>query len=71
MVTFNKDSFTVNIYTGNNPVEDWLELQRELSYVFTQLRQEIMPVDGLWHLASLIEALLPDEEVARRMVTDR
>lgn len=70
MVTFNKDSFTVKVYTGTNPVEDWLELQKELSYVFTQMRQNTMPVDGLWQLALLMEALLPDPSVAERMTAE-
>lgn len=71
MVTFNKKSFTVEIYTGTNPIEGWLELQKELSYVFSMLRQDITPDDGLWRLASLMEALLPDQSVAERMTEIR
>lgn len=68
MVRFSDKSYTVEVYTGTNPVEDYLELQKEIAYVFGMMREGNIPADGLYHLANLLSCLQPDLETAWKMV---
>lgn len=34
MTTFQKDSFTITIPTGGDPVEDWMDLISEIGSIF-------------------------------------
>ena len=67
MVEFGQDRYTIEVITGANPVEDWQELHRELSYIFTLLTPDNMPRTGLYHLANLIKELQPDWSIAKKM----
>lgn len=67
MVRFDDKSFTIEIYTGNNPIEDFQTLQTEIAYVFSILTSETMPDQGLYHLANLLMNMQPSWEVAKKM----
>lgn len=67
MVVFDKDRYTIEVITGTDPVEDWQELHREISYIFTLITPENIPTSGLYHLANLIKELQPKWEVAKKM----
>lgn len=69
MVHFDKDRFTIEIYTGACPVEDYLDLMQEITYVFTIVNESNIPPDGLFRLANLLSAMLPDFDTARKMVS--
>lgn len=67
MVKFEKDSYRIDIHTGTNPVENYLALQEEIAYVFSLLRPEILPDEGLPQLAILLMNMQPDWDTARKM----
>lgn len=67
MVRFDDNSFTIEIYTGGNPVENFQILQSEIAYVFSILTSETMPDQGLYHLANLLMNMQPSWEVAKKM----
>ena len=68
MTTFQKDSFTITIPTGGDPVEDWMDLISEIGSIFSMLTPETMNrCDGLYNLAVLLQALVPDYDTAQRM----
>lgn len=68
MTTFQKDSFTITIPTGGDPVEDWMDLISEIGSIFSMLTPEtINRCDGLYNLAVLLQALVPDYDTAQRM----
>ena len=67
MVKFEKDSYRIDIHTGTNPVETYLALQEEIAYVFSVLRPEILPDEGLPQLAILLMNMQPDWDTARKM----
>ena len=68
MTTFQKDSFTITIPTGGDPVEDWMDLISEIGSIFSMLTPETMNrCDGLCNLAVLLQALVPDYDTAQRM----
>lgn len=71
MTTFQKDSFTITIPTGGDPVEDWMDLISEIGSIFSMLTPETMNrCDGLYNLAVLLQALVPDYDTAQRMTND-
>ena len=68
MTTFQKDSFTITIPTGGDPVENWMDLISEIGSIFSMLTPEtINRCDGLYNLAVLLQALVPDYDTAQRM----
>ena len=68
MVTFNKDSFTVTVETGTDPVEDWLATQNEL---IESLQAEADDMhEKRFHYLTLLKALLPDWETAKKMTVN-
>lgn len=70
MITFQKDSLIITIPT-ENAVEDWMDLITEIGSIFTLLNSENMPNrSGLYNLAILLQALVPDFVTALRMTND-
>ena len=67
MVRFEKNRFIIEIYTGTDPIEDWMELHQEICYLISLVNQENAPTDGLIYTPKLLEGLMPEWEVARRM----
>ena len=68
MVRFEKDKMIIEYTAGCNAVEEWLGLHEELTFVLTSIPPESQPHDGLWRIAELLNALVPDYETARRMM---
>lgn len=67
MVRFEKDRYIIEVYTGGLPVEDYLDLQNEIIYMFSIINQENIRSDGFLQLANLLSAMLPDFEMAKKM----
>ena len=67
MVKFEKDRYMIDIRTGTNPVENFLALQEEIAYVFSVMRPDILPDEGLPQLGILLMNLQPDWDTARKM----
>lgn len=67
MIRFDKDRYTIEVYTGSDPVENWLELHKEIVCLISLINQDNMPKDGLCYLSQLLEDMMPEWEVARRM----
>lgn len=67
MVRFEKDRYIIEVYTGGFPVEDYLDLQNEIIYMFSIINQENIRSDGFLQLANLLSAMLPDFEMAKKM----
>ena len=68
MVRFEEDRYIIEVYTGGFPVEDYLDLQNEIIYMFGIINQENIRSDGFLQLANLLSAMLPDFETAKKMV---
>lgn len=69
MVRFERDRYTIEVFTGCDPVEDFMMLQSEIAHVFGMLDADNMPQGGLYNLAYLLKSLQPEWTVARRMTT--
>lgn len=68
MVRFDKDRYTIEICTGTCPIEDYLDLMQEIVCVFSLVKESNIPPDGLFRLANLLSAMLPDFDTARKMM---
>lgn len=67
MVRFEKDRYVIDVYTGADPVENWLELHKEIVYLISLVDQTNAPADGLCYLPQLLGDMMPEWEVARKM----
>lgn len=65
MVRFEKDRFIIEVYTGINPVENWIELVKQLSMLLS-MHSEGTPND-LYYVADLFSDLMPNYDQAKRM----
>ena len=70
MVTFTDKGFTIE-YETVDPIDEWLGLYEDISFVFASLTPEQMPREGLWRLAVLIEAMRPSFEDAYKMLEQK
>ena len=68
MVTFNKDSFTVTVETGTDPVEYWLATHQEL--VDALKCEDEQMIAKRFHYLELLSQLMPDWETAKKMTVD-
>lgn len=66
MVRFEKDRFIIEVCTGTNPAENWIELVKQLSALLSA-HDDGTPND-YWLVADLFGDLMPDLDQARWMV---
>ncbi|OFX62687.1 MAG: hypothetical protein A2066_18815 [Bacteroidetes bacterium GWB2_41_8] len=66
MVTFQNDSFTIEVKTVTNPIETWLETHNQLIDVL-QL-QDSEQLTNNFHVLELIREMMPDRQTAKRMI---
>ena len=72
MVRFEQDRYVIEVpVAGSSPVEEWLDLHDELTYVFELLDSEHAPQSGLYRLAGLLRAMMPEYEQALRLTDPR
>lgn len=50
MVRFEHDSYVIEVHTGGNPVESWMKLHEEISYLISLVDQNNCPEDGFAYL---------------------
>lgn len=70
MIHFEKDRFTIEVYTGINPIEQYLDLQKEILNVFCIIDGDNIPQDGLYNLSNLLLAMQPDFDTAKRLTNE-
>lgn len=67
-VTFDKDGFTIRIYTGYNPIEGWSKLIRALIWFLGNENPEFKSPDNYrFKVCELLSALLPTWQVMQKM----
>jgi hypothetical protein len=68
MVTFNDDRFIIDIYTGGNPVEEWLALHDDLCQLLAD-QDDHLSEKHHW-VCNLLRELTPDISVAIKMTSE-
>ncbi|WP_289160491.1 hypothetical protein [uncultured Parabacteroides sp.] len=66
MVRFEKNKFIIEVPTGGNPVEDWLNTMRGVMNVLGNENPEIQN-EGYYHALWLLQNMLPEWEEAKKM----
>ena len=65
-VTFKKEGFTIEVKTGTNPIESWIETHDELLDAL-QSEEEGMHVIRTRYI-ELLRSMMPDVETAKKML---
>ena len=66
MVQFNEKSFTIEVNTGGNPIEDWMGTIAELILLVKSLDIEGLD-ESPWHTMNLLSEMLPDVKTAQAL----
>lgn len=64
-VKFHDDSFTIEVKTCTNPIENWLETHDGLINLLQC--QDSEQLSNNFHVLELIREMMPDYETARKM----
>lgn len=64
-VKFNNQGFTIEVFAGHDPVENWLETQHDLLSILQSEDQNMLSKHT--HSLELLRSLLPDIELAKKM----
>ena len=67
MVHFEEKQYTIELYTGGNPAEDYRELMEELLFLLGTVGQDNMPSEGFYQVCNLLRNMVPDFETASKM----
>ena len=65
-VSFKNHGFTIDVATGSNPVDCWLETQHDLLTVLQSEDENTLSKHS--QTLELLRNLLPDIETARKMI---
>lgn len=68
MVQFGKDRFTIEVYTGTNPAEEYTDLMKELTFLLGTVTPDNSLPDGFYNVCNLLYNLVPELEDAKKMV---
>lgn len=67
-VTFGEDCFTIKIYSGTNPVEEWENIIRGLLQLISNEDANLRPLNSyLFAVCGLLEAMIPEWETTKKM----
>ncbi len=67
MVTFNKDSFSIDVHTGFNPVNEWLNTCNGLCDLLHNVNEDNIIPETYSSVIYLLQNMLPDYETAKKM----
>lgn len=67
MLTFKEQSFTIEIETGCNPIEDWLDTHDELLDLLACADANMTTGKVFHRTIELLRQMMPDWETAKKM----
>ena len=67
MVRFDKESYTIEVTTGTNPVPEWAELHSAIIERLGMVDKESLAEGQLWVISDFLTQMMPDEETLRKM----
>ncbi len=68
MITFKEDSFVIEVKTGIDPACAWVETYKEIIDILRVMNPEMQPRDNYYYLLCLLEAMLPNEKQAMKLM---
>lgn len=69
MLTFNDESFTVKV-KASSPHEDWLSTMHDIIDALSGIDENFRAENNYYFLCNLLKEMLPDEKMAKKMITD-
>jgi len=67
MVRFEKDRFIIEVKTGINPIENWLDTIQDLLSVLRSQDPDLANGETHYFTLALLEEMLPEWEDAKKM----
>lgn len=68
MVSFEKDAFTVKVYTGMDSSGTWVNTCRDIIDVLADVDTSSRCDNNYYYLLQLLKEMLPDEEAVQKMM---
>jgi hypothetical protein len=65
MVRFKEESFTITVYTGGDPVEEWMHLHDDLCELLKEQNEDYG--EKRWWVCNLLKELTPEWTAAKKM----
>ena len=66
-IKFNKEGFTIEVKTGTNPIESWIETHDEFLDALQSEEEEMHIIRP--HYLELLRSMMPDPDTAKKMLT--
>ena len=67
MVVFNKESFTIEVHVGSDPIEEWLRTHDDLIDLLQSANPDMTTGKTYYHLLELLRQMMHDRETAKKM----
>lgn len=67
MVTFKDTSFTIEVHTGVNPIEEWLETHDQLIDLLQCIDPDTPLDNPYYRVLELLRQMMPDYKTAKKM----
>jgi hypothetical protein len=68
MVRFEKDRYIIEIVTGCDPIESWIELQKSIQDLIRNVNRDTLS-DNFFNSVDFLQELIPDWDIAKKMTT--
>lgn len=68
MVIFKDKSFTIQVKTASNPIEDWIEMHNELCDLLQNTNPDMMVGRNYFWVYQLLREMMPDITTVRKMI---
>jgi hypothetical protein len=67
MIHFKNDSFIIEVKTGINPVEGWIDTYTGIMEILQFTDKNQISEDSYYRILSLVQQMIPETEVAMKM----
>lgn len=68
MITFNNDSFTVQVHTGCAPADNYKMTIDDIISLLQAANAELRGGNSYYHLLELLRAMMPDEAQVKKLI---
>jgi hypothetical protein len=68
MVRFEKDRYIIEVVTGCDPTENWIELQKSIQDLIRNVNRDNLS-DNFFNSVDFLQELIPNWDIAKKMTT--
>ena len=68
-IKFNEQGYSIEVKTGTNPVEDWMETHDDLLDLLASADRELAGTNNYYHVIDLLRNMMPDYDTALKMIS--